>query len=233
MAEAIADKSLNMDLTLIYYARKQNEAIMSQRFDELSEKASNFRIIYVFSDEHVFKCERGFVTKSIIEKYAPFTKYSLFVSGSNTLYNRLIPQISELKLENKYIRFGLNGQIINPETLPDFPQDAIGKTFLCKVIKDGELLATVPCSSTESLLDCIPTLVGSEGYAASVLVEQGYITQYDMQLRTFTPAGTQPTPVLAIKQAAAIVAQLDDAKGRFGLCYQDNGGVFRAGWVVE
>ena len=82
-------------------------------------------------------------------------------------------------------------------------------------------------------LDCIPTLVGSEGYAASVLVEQGYITQYDMQLRTFTPAGTQPTPVLAIKQAAAIVAQLDDAKGRFGLCYQDNGGVFRAGWVVE
>ena len=31
----------------------------------------------------------------------------------------------------------------------------------------------------------------------------------------------------------AIVAQLDDAKGRFGLCYQDNGGVFRAGWVVE
>ncbi len=169
MAEAIADKSLNMDLTLIYYARKQNEAIMSQRFDELSEKASNFRIIYVFSDEHVFKCERGFVTKSLIEKYAPFTKYSLFVSGSNTLYNRLIPQISELKLENKYIRFGLNGQIINPETLSDFPQDAIGKTFLCKVIKDGELLATVPCSSTESLLVALER----EGIKAPSLCRSG------------------------------------------------------------
>ena len=169
MAEAIVDKSLNMDLTLIYYARKQNEAIMSQRFDELSEKASNFRIIYVFSDEHVFKCERGFVTKSLIEKYAPFTKYSLFVSGSNTLYNRLIPQISELKLENKYIRFGLNGQIINPEALPDFPQDAIGKTFLCKVIKDGELLSTVPCSSTESLLVALER----EGIKAPSLCRSG------------------------------------------------------------
>ena len=152
MAEAIADKTLKMDLTLIYYARKQNEALMSQRFDELAQNTHNFRIIYVFSDEYVFKCERGFVTKTLIEKYAPFTKYSLFVNGSNALYNRLIPQISELKLENKYIRFGLNGQITNPEGLTDFPQEAVGKTFLCKVIKNGEPLTTVPCSATETLL---------------------------------------------------------------------------------
>ena len=169
MAEAIADKSLNMDLTLIYYARKQNEAIMSQRFDELSEATPNFRVVYVFSDEHIFKCERGFVTKSLIEKYAPFTKYSLFVNGSNALYNRLIPQISELKLENKYIRFGLNGQINNPEALPDFPPDAIGKTFLCKVMKDGKLISTIPCSSTESLLVALER----EGIQAQSLCRSG------------------------------------------------------------
>ncbi len=169
MAEAITDKSLNMDLTLIYYARKQSEAIMSQRFDELSEAAPNFRVVYVFSDEHIFKCERGFVTKSLIEKYAPFTKYSLFVCGSNALYNRLIPQISELKLENKYIRFGLNGQINNPEALPDFPADAIGKTFLCKVMKDGKLVSTVPCSSTESLLVALER----EGIQAPSLCRSG------------------------------------------------------------
>lgn len=169
MAEAIADKSLNMDLTLIYYARKQAEAIMSQRFDELAEITPNFRVVYVFSDEHIFKCERGFVTKSLIEKYAPFTKYSLFVCGSNALYNRLIPQISELKLENKYIRFGLNGQINNPEALPDFPPDAIGKTFLCKVMKDGKLVSTVPCSSTESLLVALER----EGIQAPSLCRSG------------------------------------------------------------
>lgn len=169
MAEAIADKTINADLTLIYYARKQNEAIMSQRFDELAEGTPNFRIVYVFSDEYVFKCERGFVTKSLIEKYAPFTKYSLFVCGSNALYNRLIPQISELKLENKYIRFGLNGQINNPESLADFPQDAIGKTFLCKVIKNGEPLTTVPCSSTETLLVALER----EGIEAPSLCRSG------------------------------------------------------------
>ena len=188
MAEAIADKTLKMDLTLIYYARKQNEALMSQRFDELAQNTHNFRIIYVFSDEYVFKCERGFVTKTLIEKYAPFTKYSLFVNGSNALYNRLIPQISELKLENKYIRFGLNGQITNPEGLTDFPQEAVGKTFLCKVIKNGEPLTTVPCSATKTLLVALER----EGIAVPSLCrsgECGYCRSKLLKGNVFIPQG--------------------------------------------
>lgn len=152
MAEAIADTSLNIDLTIIYAARKQNEAIMAERLDELSTKTENIKVVYVFSDEHVFKCERGFVTKSLIEKYATSAKFSIFVSGAQTLYNRVVPQIAELKLENKYIRFASNGQIENPSALPDFPQDAVDKTFLCKVIHQNKLITTVPCKSTETLL---------------------------------------------------------------------------------
>lgn len=152
MAEAITDESLNIDLTLIYAARKQNEAIMSERLNELAEKSQNFKIVYVFSDEHVFKCERGFVTKSLIEKYATSSKYSIFVSGTQTLYNRVVPQIAELKLENKFIRFAPNGQIENPSALPDFPQGSVDKTFLCKVMHNGKEIATAPCKATETLL---------------------------------------------------------------------------------
>lgn len=152
MAEAVADGSLNSDLTLIYSARKQNETIMAERLNELAENNSHFRVVYVFSDEHIFKCERGFVTKSLIEKYATSAKYSIFVSGTQTLYNRVAPQIAELKLENKYIRFASNGQIENPAVLPDFPQDAKDKTFLCKVMHNGKNIATVPCKATETLL---------------------------------------------------------------------------------
>ncbi len=104
MAEAIGDGSANMDLTLIYAARKQSEAIMNERFTELAEN-KHFRVIFVFSDEHVFKCERGFITKTLIEKHAPSNKYSLFVSGSSEMYNRISPQIEELNLENKLIRY--------------------------------------------------------------------------------------------------------------------------------
>ncbi len=152
MAESIVDKTLDIDLTLLYSARKKNETIMTERLEQLAESTEKFRIIYVFSDERAEKCERGFVTKTLIEKYAPTAKYSVFVCGSTALYNRTAPQISELKLEKKYIRFGLSGQIINPATLPDFPKDEIGKTYLCKVIKNGQLLSTIPCSTEETVL---------------------------------------------------------------------------------
>ena len=152
MAEAIADGTLDVDLTLLYSARKRNETIMTERLSELSEATEKLRVIYVFSDERAEKCERGFVTKTLIEKYAPASKFSIFVCGSTALYNRITPQIAELKLEKKYIRFGLSGQIANPSSLPDFPKEQIGKSYLCKVIKNGELIATVPCATEETLL---------------------------------------------------------------------------------
>ena len=152
MAEAIADNSLKIELTLIYYARKQNEAFMSARLNQLADECEKFKVIYVFSDEHVFKCERGFVTKSLIEKYAPSTRFSLFAFGSQALYNRIIPQIAELKLEKKYIRFGTEGKIDHPLALPGYPKENADKTFLCKVMHQGKLIATVPCDAKETLL---------------------------------------------------------------------------------
>ena len=169
MAEAIAEGTLDVRLTLIYSARKERETIMSQRFDELAEKTNKFNIVYVFSDDHKLNKERGFITKTLIEKYAPATKYSIFVYGETAFYNRVLPQISELKLENKYIRFGGNRKTNSPASLQDFPQEMKGLTFLCKVIKNGELLATVPCYSEETLLVALE----KEGISAQAMCRSG------------------------------------------------------------
>lgn len=188
IAEAIADGTLNAELTLLYAARKEREAIMSQRLNELADNCDKFKIIYVLSDEHIIKKERGFITKTLIEKYAPQGKYSLFVAGSTALYNRAVPQIAELKLENKYIRFGLSGQIENPSALADFPEEAKGLTFLCKVIKNGNLIATIPCSSEESLLVSLER----EGIASPSLCcsgECGFCRSKLLKGNVFIPQG--------------------------------------------
>ncbi len=188
IAEAICDKTLKAKLTLFYSVRKERDAIMQERLDELAEKSLDFNVIYVLSDEHVLKKERGFVTKSIIEKYAP-AKYSLFINGSQTLYNRTLPQIAELKLQNKAIRMGLGGQIENPASLEDFPKDAIGLTFLCKVIKNGEIIGNIPCSSEESLLVALER----EGISAPSLCrsgECGFCRSRLLQGNVFIPQGT-------------------------------------------
>ena len=104
MAESIADGTLNVDLTLIYTARKHSDIIMAERFEELSQ-TKHFKFVIVLSDEHVFKCERGFITKSLIEKYAPTNKYSLFINASDDVLKTTAPHIEELNLESHRIRY--------------------------------------------------------------------------------------------------------------------------------
>lgn len=163
MAEAIKDGTLKINLTLLYSARKQNEVIMGERFDEIAANCEGFRIIYVFSDEHVFKCERGFVTKSLIEKYRPSAKFSIFVSCSPERCNNILPQLNDLKLERKYIRFNPICRVKKGNTYHDYPKSLSGRLFLCKVIKNGEIVATIPCYSEETIL----TAFEKEGFESN------------------------------------------------------------------
>lgn len=82
------------------------------------------------------------------------------------------------------------------------------------------------------VLNDTPVRVGQRGYAATVLVEQGYITEFELQLRTYT-ALEQTTLILPQRQAAAAMVELGKQGGQLQLCYQDNGDTVRAGWVVE
>lgn len=104
MAESVCDGTLNIDLTVIYTARKHNEVAMADRFLELSQN-KHMKFVAVLSDEHIFKCERGFITKSLLEKYAPSDKYSLFFSGSDELLKTISPYIDELKPESNRVRY--------------------------------------------------------------------------------------------------------------------------------
>ena len=81
-------------------------------------------------------------------------------------------------------------------------------------------------------LNDTPVRVGQRGYAATVLVEQGYITEFELQLRTYT-ALEQTTLILPQRQAAAAMVELGKQGGQLQLCYQDNGDTVRAGWIVE
>lgn len=81
-------------------------------------------------------------------------------------------------------------------------------------------------------LDGIPVQTGQRGYAASVLVEQGYITQFELQLRSYTVL-EQTTLVLPQKQAAAAMVELGKSGSQLQLRYQDGGELARAGWIAN
>lgn len=77
-----------------------------------------------------------------------------------------------------------------------------------------------------------PVQVGRRGYAATVLVEQGYITEFELQLRTYT-ALEQTTLLLPQKQAAAALVELGRSGSQLQLRYQDGADIAKAGWIAE
>lgn len=81
-------------------------------------------------------------------------------------------------------------------------------------------------------LDDIPVQVGRKGYAATVLVEQGHITEFELQLRTYA-ALEQVTLLLPQKQAAAALVQLGKSGSQLQLRYQDSADIAKAGWVAN
>lgn len=151
MANAICDGTLDVKLTLIYGCRKKNEAVFMDELIAISEKTEKFKPVFVFSDEKADKCERGFITKGLIEKYRPEGRhFSIFINGSSQLYTQTVSHISALKIEKKYIRFGSGGFKDEKMLLNGFPENSRGKVFLCKVIKD-EKTFSLPCRSDEPL----------------------------------------------------------------------------------
>lgn len=81
-------------------------------------------------------------------------------------------------------------------------------------------------------LDDTPVWTGRHGYAASVLVEEGHITQFELRLRTYT-VQEQTTLLLPQRQAAAALEELGKSGSQLQLRYQDSADVVRAGWVAE
>lgn len=152
MAESICDGSLKADLSLLYTARKQRDVPMFEHLNDLARDNKRFKVIYIFSDELVFKCERGFITKSVIEKYKPNNKFSVFINGNPELLNKLLPQLEGFGLLPGNIRLGPASINKKLTAYPDYPPKKTNLVFLCKIYNKGEYIATVPCPSDETLL---------------------------------------------------------------------------------
>ncbi len=154
MAKAIDDGTMDVNLTLIYGCRKLSDAIFKPLLDDISERNPNIKVSYVFSDEKVEKCERGFITRAIVQKYAPL-EYSLFMSGPASLYKAIAAELSLINVERKDIRLSPIYSSENPALLEDYPEKAKDKEFYLTVYKRDDIIAEVKCFSYETILNAL------------------------------------------------------------------------------
>lgn len=119
-AKAIDEGDEDFNLILLYGSRSKDQILYKDELDKLAEN-DKIEVVHVLSDEEADGYEHGFVTKKIIEKYAPDGDYSVFLCGPQAMYTFADTQLDEIGLPRRRVRHELFGEIHDPRGLKDYP----------------------------------------------------------------------------------------------------------------
>ncbi|HRS20652.1 MAG TPA: 2Fe-2S iron-sulfur cluster-binding protein, partial [Clostridia bacterium] len=219
LAQAIAEGTEDVALTLLYGSRRHDEIVLKKELEALSASCDKIKIVHVLSDDPQAEgYEHGFLTAELIKKYAPAGEFSVFVCGPNEMYRFIEKELVKLQLPKRRIRFETAGDYKDLERDKAFPDSAIGKTYRIKVDMWGKK-KTVQARSGESILVAleragiaVPSICrsGECGYCRSRLVSGSYYIpdgfdhrrMADLKFGYIHPCCTFPTGDLSIRIAS-------------------------------
>ena len=129
MAYAIRDAAEDFNLTVLYGSRTKEDILFADEFAAIEKECPKVHLVNVLSDEEKEGMEHGFLTASLIQKYAGEEPFSVFACGPSAMYHFLDTELPKLNLEQKYIRRELLGAEKQPWTLPGYPTDKKDQIF--------------------------------------------------------------------------------------------------------
>ncbi len=151
-ASAIADGTEDFNLVLMYGSRTEEEILFKDELDELEKAAGGkIKVVHVLSDEEKPGFEHGFITAELIKKYAPET-YSIFVCGSQGMYDYVEGEAAKLGLKKKFVRFDAYGQYRLTKRDEEFTSEFKDKTFELTVIMNDGVERKIPARADEPIL---------------------------------------------------------------------------------
>ena len=154
MAKAIISGTIDTKLTLLYGSSEEDDIIYYDEFKEMeNNNPAKIKIVHVLSCDVVTLegCEKGFITKEIIEKYCDVNASTLFICGPQIMYNFVEEELKKFNLPTKRIRREAFGEVKDILTHSDFPKEVAEKIFKIKV-HIGDLTKEIPAIATESVL---------------------------------------------------------------------------------
>ncbi len=154
IAKAIIDGTIDAKLMLLYGSSEEEDIIFYDEFKEMEKKnPAKIKVVHILSSDIVTLegCEKGFITKEIIEKYCDARSSTFFICGPQIMYNFVEEELKKFNLPVKQIRREAFGEVKDILTHPDFPKEVAEKIFKIKV-HIGDLTKEIPAIATESVL---------------------------------------------------------------------------------
>lgn len=152
LASAIADGTEDFNLILLYGSRTEEEILFMDELDSLEKAAGGkLKVVHVLSDEEKPGYEHGFITSELIAKYAP-ASYSVFVCGSQGMYDYAEGECAKLGLKKKFVRLDAYGQYRLGARDEAFTSEFKDKTFELTVVMNDGIERKIPARADEPLL---------------------------------------------------------------------------------
>lgn len=139
MANAINDGDEDFNMILLYGSKDYENILFREELEVLTKKCDKIKVVHVLSDEEkdIDGVENGFITAELIKKYAPADKeYSIFLCGSQQMYEFVDKEIEKLNLPKKFVRHELFGEFHNPATQADYPNNVPETVKITVTIQD-------------------------------------------------------------------------------------------------
>ncbi len=123
MAKAIDEGSEDFSLLILYGSRKEEDILLKNELDSISKNCEKVRVIYVLSEEEKEGFEQGFINAELIKKYTENRAFSVFLCGPQAMIGFADKELATLDLERKYIRHEVHGEVADPLTFENYPEN--------------------------------------------------------------------------------------------------------------
>ena len=151
MAREIAfGKMKDARLTILYGSVCESDIVLREELEE-AERASDGRVkvIHVLSEDPAFQGEQGFISRELIEKYAPEDPTYMFC-GSLPMYRLVKGIMDDMGVTRRRFRTDVLSHPADPRLIEGWPQGNEEKTYEITVIR-GISETVIPASGGESV----------------------------------------------------------------------------------
>lgn len=205
MAKAIADKTEDFCLTILYGVRTQKDIVYKTEFERICKQTEQVKVVYVLSEEQAEGFEHGFIGAELIEKYLPKENASVFAAGPIALCEFLEKELQKLNLPAKNIRIEQTGEQPESKDKKEFvlTVHCKGQKETLKMDSDETVLTALERSGIAAKNRC---RVGSCGFCRSKLISGNYhatkherLRAADKQFGYFHPCCSYPVSDMEIE----------------------------------
>jgi ferredoxin-NADP reductase len=154
MAKEIVYGDMDAELLLLYGSSDKDDIVYYELLKELEEKAAGkIQVVHVLSCDEIplEGCEQGFITASLIEKYADIGNSTFFACGPQSMHEFVMQELATLDLPIKRIRREVFGEARDITRSPGFQQEVADKRFQIKV-HIGGITTEIPAQARETVL---------------------------------------------------------------------------------